>query len=508
MSKKSMPHTDPPRILIVDDESAICAYLQDFLTRQNYATRAVNSGQEAIQAVSEAHFDIIFLDISLPDISGYAVMDQIADRSPDSLIIMMTGYASIETAVKALRKGAYDYLRKPFNLDELLKTTHNALAHQQLERAHQASEQALRESEKRFRDLVENSLIGISIIQNHKIVYQNSEQGKLFGRLPASFLIDDRSFVYADDIPKVENALNNVLAGTAPSVEIDFRFNPSGKSEDKIDLKWVQCRASAFTYRGQPAILINMMDITRLKELEHLVMIKYKMDSLGRVATGIAHEIRNPLTGINSYLFTLQDLCLADTIAPENVGMIRRIADQIQVASNRIEAVIKRVLDFSKPTAPKMLRIDINMPIREAIQLSAVTLRKNDVALTQDLTPDLPGCYGDVHLLEQVILNLINNAANALRRQTGPKKIDVRSYSEGQSVCIHVSDSGPGVSAELRDKIFDPFFTTASDGSGIGLSIAQRIIADHNGNISIGTSQWQGADFKIELPVEKRMLPR
>jgi C4-dicarboxylate-specific signal transduction histidine kinase len=111
-------------------------------------------------------------------------------------------------------------------------------------------------------------------------------------------------------------------------------------------------------------------------------------------------------------------------------------------------------------------------------------------------------------MLEQVILNLINNAANALRRQTGPKKIDVRSYSEGQSVCIHISDSGPGVTAELRDKIFDPFFTTTSDGSGIGLSIAQRIIADHNGNISIGTSKWQGADFKIELPVEKRMLPR
>jgi signal transduction histidine kinase len=251
-----------------------------------------------------------------------------------------------------------------------------------------------------------------------------------------------------------------------------------------------------------------MMDITRLKELEHLVMIKYKMDSLGRVATGIAHEIRNPLTGINSYLFTLQDLCGSDTIPPQNIAMIQRIAEQIQVASNRIEGVIKRVLDFSKPTAPKMLLVDINVPIREAINLSAVTLRKNVIKLEQDLTPDLPGCYGDVHLLEQVVLNLINNAANALRRHAGPKTIRIRSYAADHSVCIQVSDSGPGVSAELRDKIFDPFFTTSSDGSGIGLSIAQRIIADHNGTIRIGTSQWQGAEFLIELPVEKRMLPR
>jgi len=503
-----MPQTNRPRILVVDDEPAICDYLLQFLNRQQYNTVAANSGRAAIQAVVESHFDIIFLDISLPDISGYDVLDQISDHSPHSTIIMMTGYASIETAVEALRKGAYDYLRKPFELDELLKTTNNALAHQRLEAAHRASEEALRESEERFRDLVENSLIGISIIQDRQVVYQNSEQRKLFGRLPPSFIMDDLTAIYPDDIPKVENALNSVLANKAPSVEIDFRFNPSRKSGDKIDLKWVQCRASSFTYEGRPAILVNMMDITRLKELEHLVMIKYKMDSLGRVATGIAHEIRNPLTGINSYLFTLQDLCLADTIAPENVLLIRRIAGQIQVASDRIEAVIKRVLDFSKPTAPKMLLIDTNVPIQEAINLSAVTLRKKDIELTQDLTPELPGCYGDVHLLEQVILNLINNAANALRWQTGPKKIGIRSYSESQSVCIHVSDSGPGVTAELRDKIFDPFFTTSSDGSGIGLSIAQRIIADHNGNISIGTSQWQGADFKIELPVEKRMLPR
>ena len=503
-----MPAKNTPHILIVDDEPAICEYLQQFLIRQKYTVVTAGSGLEAIQQLKESLFHLIFLDISLPDLSGYDVMDQIKVQSPDSLIIMMTGHASIETAIEALRKGAYDYLRKPFELEELLKTTNNAIAHQHLETAHRESEKALRESEERFRDLVENSLIGISIIQNNQIVYQNSEQRKLFGRLPASFLIDDRSYVYPDDVPKVENALKNVIDGTAPSVEIDFRFNPSGKSGDKIDLKWVQCRASTFTYQGQPAILVNMMDITRLKELEHLVMIKYKMDSLGRVATGIAHEIRNPLTGINSYLFTLQDLCTGNRIEPENVPMIQRIAEQIQVASNRIEAVIKRVLDFSKPTAPKMLLVDINVAVQEAINLSAVTLRKNEIKLTHELTSDLPKCYGDVHMLEQVILNLINNAANALRNNPDTKKIGIRSYSEGQSVCIHISDSGPGVPAEIREKIFDPFFTTSSDGSGIGLSIAQRIIADHNGNISIGTSEWQGADFKIELPVEKRMVPR
>ncbi len=503
-----MPHTNTPQILIVDDETAICEYLRQFLTRQEYSVLAVNSGREAIQAVSASHFDIIFLDISLPDLDGYDVLEQISDRCPLSLIIMMTGYASIESAVEALRKGAYDYLRKPFEMNELLKTIHKALAHQQLEEAHHAAQKALQESEARFRDLVENSLIGIFIIQNRQVVYQNSEQRQLFSNMPVPYSIDDLTFVYPDDVPKIENALQNILTGATPSVEIDFRFNLPDKSGDKINLKWVQCRAISFTYQGQPAVLVNMMDITRLKELEHLVMIKYKMDSLGRVATGIAHEIRNPLTGINSYLFTLQDLCLTDTIMPDNVPVIRRIAEQIQVASNRIEAVIKRVLDFSKPTAPKMLLVDINDPIREAIDLSAVTLRKNEIELIQDLASELPNCYVDAQMLEQVFLNLINNAANVMRQQTAPKKIGIRSYSEGLRVCVHISDSGPGVTLEMRDKVFDPFFTTTSDGSGIGLSIAQRIITDHNGKISIDTSEWQGADFKIELPVEKRMLPR
>ena len=106
------------------------------------------------------------------------------------------------------------------------------------------------------------------------------------------------------------------------------------------------------------------------------------------------------------------------------------------------------------------------------------------------------------------MLNLINNAANAMENGNGTKTIRVKSYTGNNTVCIGVSDSGPGVPRKLRDKIFDPFFTTKEDGQGIGLNIAQRIIADHNGSLSLDTSDWGGAEFRIELPVEKRMDPR
>jgi signal transduction histidine kinase len=230
------------------------------------------------------------------------------------------------------------------------------------------------------------------------------------------------------------------------------------------------------------------------------------MLSLGRVAAGIAHEIRNPLTGINTYLYTVEDLCDSDHLGGEDMEIIRQIISQIQVASNKIESVIKRVMDFSKPGAPKMMRADINTSLEAAIELSAVTMRKNGIKIEKSLAPDLPRCYADPHLIEQVVLNLITNAARAMETSNGSLKlVEIKSSARNNTLCIQVADSGPGVPVELREKIFDPFFTTKEDGSGIGLNIAQRIVADHNGSITLGGSQWGGAEFIIELPIERRI---
>jgi signal transduction histidine kinase len=271
----------------------------------------------------------------------------------------------------------------------------------------------------------------------------------------------------------------------------------------------LQCRATRFQYQRQEALLINTVDITEAKQLEHQLLIKNKMLSLGRVAAGIAHEIRNPLTGINTYLYTIEDLCESDRLGPEELEVIRQILTQIQVASNKIESVIKRVMDFSKPGAPKMVRTNLNNSLDEAISLSKVTLRKNGIKIEKSLDPRLPECYADPHLIEQVVLNLITNAARAMENSTnGNKRVEVKSSAENNTVCIRVADAGPGVPLELREKIFDPFFTTKEDGSGIGLNIAQRIVADHNGAILLGTSRWGGAEFKIELPIERRIDAR
>jgi PAS domain S-box-containing protein len=371
------------------------------------------------------------------------------------------------------------------------------------------AEETLRESEQRSRDLVENSLTGIFIIQDDKIIYKNPEQERLFGHLPEPFKFTDFEGVHPDDVENFERFLQTVLSGDARTLDTEIRFYPAGKIDSGVDMRWVHCRASLIEYQGKDAILVNMMDITRTRTLEHLVLMEQKMVSLGHVAAGIAHEIRNPLSGINVYLTTLQKIYDGlDNFEPETKEKIKRIIEQLQSASGKIESVIKRVMDFSKPNVLKLALTDVNQSIEEAINLSSVTLRKSGIIIEKSLTPDLPQCYADPHLIEQVILNLITNAAEAMKKIGDPKKIAVTSYKETSSIIIKISDSGPGVPSNIRDKIFDPFFTTKSNSSGIGLSISHRIITDHGGSLDVSTSKWGGAEFRIKIPLEKRISPR
>jgi PAS domain S-box-containing protein len=357
------------------------------------------------------------------------------------------------------------------------------------------AEERIRKTEQSFRDLVENSLTGISIIQDSQVIYQNPEQERLLGPLPRSPIFSDPQSIFSDDFDKVRQFYDTMLSGATKSLETDFRFFSLGGNDDRRDMKWVNCRASLVEYRGKDAILVNMMDITNTKELEHLLRIKDKMSSLGRVAAGIAHEIRNPLSGINIYLNTLEKL-FARGADPEKV---KEIFDHIQSASDKIEAVIKRVMDFSRPGMPHFITGNINRPIEEAVTLSSVTLRKKEIRIEKFLDENIPDCRLDPHLMEQVILNLVNNAADSMKAPDSEKKIEILSAYDGGKIIVSVSDSGPGVPDNIKDKIFDPFYSTKEGSTGIGLSLCHRIITDHDGKLILGGSKWGGAKFTIEL---------
>ena len=355
--------------------------------------------------------------------------------------------------------------------------------------------------ERHFRDLVENSPTGISIVQDDMVVYRNPEQVRIFGPLKDGPRPSIYERIHPDDGEKLGEMLRSTLSGHAPSEGVDLRFiRLMGETTGELSMKWLHCRSNLIEHQGRMAVLINMLDVTKTKEMERLLNIQDRMTSLGHVAAGIAHDIRNPLSGINIYLDT------AEQILEKGGGResLKEVLEKIQVASSKIESVIKRVLDFSRPSEPKLTAVHISKPIEEALELSSVLLRKTGIELITDHAENLPPCIADSQLIEQVILNLITNAAEAMTEMKSGKKIKLGTSLKDDTIIVSIEDSGPGVPSDLAQKIFEPFLTTKRNSTGIGLSLCQRIINDHGGILSVAPGTLGGAGFSFTVPVSRR----
>ncbi len=375
--------------------------------------------------------------------------------------------------------------------------------------ARRLAESSLQASERRYRLLVENSLSAVMIIQEHRIVYSNAEHDRLLGPVPDDpFCYRHFRNIHPDDREAMNQVYNRMISGETTVADMEIRVYPYACVGNEAEMKYLHFRGTHMEYEGKPAVFINFMDTSQTKALEHKLRLQDKMASLGRISAGIAHEIRNPLAGVNMYTRALEERFRAPHSLTEADWMdIHTCLEKIQSASDKIESVIRRVLDFSKSANSRMIPTDINHLIEEAIGLAAVTLRKNNIHLVKAMQPDQPLCLADASMLEQALLNIINNAVMAMRDVPGPKHMEIRTAYEGGFVRIAIGDSGPGVPKELRKSIFEPFMSTRKDGVGIGLSISRRIAADHGGGIELSDSKWGGAEFIISLPMEKGRRP-
>ncbi len=505
--------TTCPKIFVIDDDPIQISLLTNILKLEDYEIIGYQDNHKVLIDAARIMPDLILLDLVMPHMDGFEICRQLKSNAQtrDIPVIFVTATTDQNTESQGFKLGAVDYITKPFNpvvIQARVRT------HIELKRHRDFLEQAVRDrtaerdkSRQQFQDLVEKSLVGIAIVQNERLAYQNPELARIVPDLGEKIQTRNFEFIHPDHLPQLLNIYQNFIDGQTSNVETDFRMASKGGGRGP-DFKWFNCRASAFTYQGQEAILINLVDITHTKELEKLLLNRNKMASLGRIASGMAHEIRNPLTGITSYLYTLEQLCDSKTLLPKDIALMKEIVGQLKLASHKVDSVIKRVLDFSRPTAPRMALVDINQCLNNVIKLTAVTMRKAGIQVDTSLAPNLPRCHGDMALMEQVFLNLTQNAARTLKKATGVKTIAINSYTVDNQIHIAVADSGPGVPDELKDKIFDPFFTTNPDGSGIGLSIAQRIVTDHNGSLTVSAAKLGGALFTVSLPIEKRKFPR
>lgn len=370
-----------------------------------------------------------------------------------------------------------------------------------LEEKRKTAEREREESNQRFQTLIDNSLSCISIIQKDKKIYLNPGLRKIHRLITRAFKPPGFENIYEEDRERIKKFYIDLVSNKIKHIDTDFRYYPESQEDEvKGHIRWALVSARKINYMGIESILTNSMDITDSKEVENFLKIQDKMTSLGRVTAGIAHEIRNPLSGIYIYLKALKNIY-------NNMGEIRSvlsIIEKIELASNKIESIIKRVMDFSKPGKPRFIMTNINENIDEVTKLTAVTLRKNGINFIKDLDSDIPECWNEPHLIEQVVLNLITNAAEAMKEYEGEKTIELKTYKKNNAIAISIKDTGPGIPVSSQTKIFDPFYTTKTNSSGIGLSICHRIITDHGGSLRFNAGLKKGAQFIIELPLQKQ----
>lgn len=235
-------------------------------------------------------------------------------------------------------------------------------------------------------------------------------------------------------------------------------------------------------------------DITEQRILEQQLVRSQKMESIGTLAAGIAHEVGNPLTSISSLVQVIQRTT-ADEFAKDKLGLIK---DQI----NRIARIIRDLVDFSRPSAYVIKPTDVNKVVREALNIVQYGKKVKDIAFTLELADDLPSLSVVPDQLAQVFINILMNAVDSLEGKPG--SIWIQSRVNSEDVEVLVKDTGKGIAPGDREKIFEPFFTTKTvgQGTGLGLWVSYGIVESFGGDIEVESEPGRGSTFKINLPIK------
>jgi histidine kinase len=283
---------------------------------------------------------------------------------------------------------------------------------------------------------------------------------------------------------------------------------------------FVNIRISPAEYPGKKVLLVTTSDITKRLETEQQLIQASKMATLGEMATGIAHELNQPLSVIKTASsFSIKKI---DKKEPIENDVLFRILSKIDANVDRATKIINHMRQFARKSDMEMEQLQLNDVLKRAFEIFSQQLKLRGIGVVWDFATDLPKIHADQSRLEQVFINLLLNARDAIEERWGPKetaaadkKIFLRTKRENNTIICEVCDTGKGVPRALADKIFEPFFTTkdVGKGTGLGLSISYGIVKDCGGTIQVAPNTAEGACFILKFPVpgknhEKNNTPR
>jgi histidine kinase len=269
----------------------------------------------------------------------------------------------------------------------------------------------------------------------------------------------------------------------------------------------VNLRCSEGSYREVPVYIITTNDITERIQAEQQLMQASKMATLGEMATGVAHELNQPLSVIKTASSFLRRKAVnGEQMKPDILGTM---AEEIDTHVDRASKIIGHMREFGRKSDVAKERVQVNHVLRRAVEFFKQQLKLREIKVAEDLNEGLPPILADPNRLEQVFVNLLINARDAIEQkaeQSGRKgevkRITLRTRVEDWAVVIEVTDTGTGIPEALLDRIFEPFFTTkkVGKGTGLGLSISYGIVQDYDGTIKVESKEGEGATFIIRFP--------
>jgi two-component system NtrC family sensor kinase len=293
--------------------------------------------------------------------------------------------------------------------------------------------------------------------------------------------------VAEEDRPALERTIAAAFAGVPARAEVHVQVPDGGT-------RVVALAASRLPEADPPSALLVGRDMTAEREMRVRLMESDRLAAVGELVAGVAHEVNNPLSSISAFA----QLLLRDgELTPEQRDSIEVIRGETLRASQ----VVKDLLAFARRSEPQQLPLDLNALVTRTLRVRQYQFAEADVRVDSVLEPDLPAVMGDPRQLQQVCLNLLTNAVQAMAGRPGAT-LGVRTYVDGGEVVLDVSDTGPGIAAIARDHVFEPFFTTKQEGegTGLGLSVSYGIVAAHGGRIAVATTGAEGTTFRVRLP--------
>jgi two-component system phosphate regulon sensor histidine kinase PhoR len=475
------------KILVVDDEKVIRNGCREVLTQEDYDVILAENGELGLKMIEKAHFDVILLDLMMQGLSGFDVLSHVKALHPDTSIIVITGYATIENSIEAMKKGAFDFIPKPFSPDQLRVVVSKAIEHT-------GALKDIANEKSRMRVLINLLANGVMVTDDEKkLVLANPAFMKIMG-----FKGDDiigRPFTELVQQEQLRQMVEHALLISGSEVnEITEELRIKKSGEERTDTYVVRCRP----FRDR--IGRNLGTITVLSDITYLKDINQRQSDF---VSMVAHEIRSPMNSVMAQLKVIQD-GLAGGVTPKQGEILGRASEKI----NGLVSLSSELLNMASREAGLVAleRRSCNMTeiLKDQVDFHQPKAQAKKIQIELRLLPDLPPVLANKQNMEEVLSNLI---ANAINYTPEGGKITVAARREKHHLCISVSDTGIGIEKEDLNRIFDRFYRVKSEktryiiGTGLGLPIVKSIVEAHDGMIQVESKPDHGSTFFVYMPL-------